>query len=137
MFTREVKPRFGLPKEVFNMAPQSLGRFMAGWVDTQRGNIFGSYDVVHSIQILLYRLGIYETYIQHNGTYYVLEVSKSGMVRIPNPKQRKRNTFCHANFKHLRIESICTSDFPQKVYTVNTTDTSTHTIVLDGVLTLC
>ena len=136
-FTNEIKPKLNLPDIVYRMSTQSLGRFMAGWIDSQRGNIFATKKVVHDLQILLYRLGVYETHIFNRGTYYVLEISENGMARIPNPKKKRRNSTCHIMFKHYRIESIATIDQPQQVYTINSRDTTTHTIVLDGVLTLC
>lgn len=137
LFTGEIKPKSSLPDSVYKMATQSLGRFMAGWIDSQRGNIFASKKVVHDMQILLHRIGVYETHVFNRGAYYVLEISANGMARIPNPKKKRRNTTCHAVFKHLRIESIATMDLPQPVYTINSRDNTTHTIVLDGVLTLC
>ena len=123
----------GLPSQVFGMGRTPLGNFVAGWMDAQKGALFGSWAAIHGLQVVLWRLGAHHTFVEEGGTYYGLGISKEDRAAIPNPKNWPRG---HRRVLSTlpRIVEIYALRGTQRPYTIIT---SGRTIVLDGVLTLC
>ena len=124
----------GLPAQIYKLCPQSLGRFIAGWMDSQNGNIYGNYSVIHDLQLLLARLHIYISYIVKKNTYYMLEIPDKS--NIPNPNNQIRRSDTKIKSNKLYINSIETIESTQKIFMIQNLDYNTKTIVLDGVLAI-
>jgi hypothetical protein len=123
-----------LPSQIYKLCPQSLGRFIAGWMDSQNGNIYGNYNVIHDLQLLLARLHIYVSYIIKKNTQYMLEIPDKSNIPNPNNQIRKSNAKIKSN--KLYINSIESIELNQKMYKIINLDPKTRTIVLDGVLAI-
>ncbi len=128
------KLKDGLPARVFAMGPASLADFAAGWLDAQKGVLVGCANAMHDLQIVLRRMGVYHTYLGGRGSRYSLALSGEDAGAIPNPRGLPRE------FRRI------VSDLPRvvEVYALGerrrpcTLEVEGgHTIVLDGVLTLC
>lgn len=123
-----------LPEQIYKLCPQSLGRFIAGWMDSQNGNIYGNYNVIHDLQLLLARLHIYISHIVKNNTYYILKIPDK--TNIPNPNNQIRESNSYIKKNRLYISSIETIISIQKMYSIQNLDPKTKTIVLDGILAI-
>jgi hypothetical protein len=123
-----------LPGQIYKLCPQSLGRFIAGWMDSQNNNIYGNYSVIHDLQLLLARIHIYISYIVKKSTYYMLEIPDK--TNIPNPNNQIRESNKHIKNNKLYISAVETIPSTQKIYTIQNLDPRTKTIVLDGVLAI-
>jgi hypothetical protein len=130
------KLKDGIPARVFEMDPKSLGLFVAGWMDAQKGTLFGCYAAIHDLQIALHRLGVYHTFIEDLGTYYALGLSQEDGDRIPNPKGGPRE-YRRAVSDLPRVTEVFLLGGRKKAYTITSDDPRARTIVLDGVLSLC
>ena len=124
----------GLPPQIYKLCPQSLGRFVAGWMDSQNDNIYGNYNVIHDLQLLLARLHIYVSYIIKKNTQYMLEIPNKSNIPNPNNRIRKSNSSITSN--KLYINSIEEIESTQKIFKLTNLDPKTRTIVLDGVLAI-
>jgi hypothetical protein len=124
----------GLPSQIYKLCPQSLGRFIAGWMDSQNGNIYGNYSVIHDLQLLIARLHIYISYIVKKNTYYMLEIPDKS--NIPNPNNKIRRSDTKIKSTKLYINSIETIESTKKLFMIQNLDHNTKTIVLDGVLAI-
>jgi len=123
-----------LPNQIYKLCPHSLGRFVAGWMDSQNGNIYGNYLVIHDLQLLLHRLHIYISYIVKKNMYYMLEIPNT--TNIPNPNNKIRKSNLNIKKNRIYIDSIETIPLVQKIYSIQNLDPKTKTIVLDGVLAI-
>lgn len=123
-----------LPEQIYKLCQQSLGRFIAGWMDSQNGNIYGNYSVIHDLQLLLARLHIYISHIVKKNTYYILKIPNT--TNIPNPGGRIRESNSCVKNNRLYISAIETIISTQKMYSIQNLDPKTKTIILDGVLAI-
>ena len=123
-----------LPSQIYKFCPHSLGRFVAGWMDTQNGHIYGNYNVIHDLQLLLLRLYINISYIIKKNTYYMLEIPNK--TNIPNPNNQIRESNSYITNNKIYINSIETIASTQKIYSIQNLDSKTKTIVLDGILAI-
>ena len=123
-----------LPSQIYKFCTHSLGRFVAGWIDSQNGHIYGNYNVIHDLQLLLLRLHINISYIIKKNTYYTLEIPDKH--NIPNPNNQMRESNPHIKNNKLYINSVETIQSTQKIYSIQNLDSKTKTIVLDGVLAI-
>lgn len=123
-----------LPNQIYTLCPHSLGRFVAGWMDSQNSNIYGNYNVIHDLQLLLPRLHIYISYIVKKNMYFMLEIPNKN--NIPNPNNKIRNSNPHIKNNRIYINSIEIIPLVQKIYTIQNLDLKTKTIVLDGILAI-
>jgi hypothetical protein len=126
----------GIPARVFSMDRGSLGLFVAGWMDAQKGIIFGCYNAIHDLQIAIRRLGVYHSFFVDRGTYYALGLSHSDGNLIPNPKGGPRE-YRRTVSDLPRVTEVFRLDGRKKAYTISSSDARARTIVLDGILTLC
>jgi hypothetical protein len=129
------KLKDGIPARVFEMDPKSLGLFVAGLMDAQKGTLFGCYAAIHDLQIALHRLGVYHTFIEDLGTFYALGLSQEDGDRIPNPKGGPRE-YRRAVSDLPRVTEVFLLGGLKKAYTITSDDPRARTVVLDGVLTL-
>lgn len=130
------KLKDGIPARVFEMDRKSLGLFVAGWMDAQKGTLFGCHAAIHDMQIALHRLGVYHTFIEDLGTYYALGLSQEDGGLIPNPKGGPRE-YRRAVSDLPRVTEVYRMGGRKKAYTITSDDPRARTVVLDGVLTLC
>lgn len=134
LFVLKLSSPIQLPEQIYTLCPQSLGRFIAGWMDSQNGNIYGNYNIIHDLQLLLARLHIYISHIVKKNTYYMLKIPDTTNIPNPNNKIRELNSYIKKN--RLYISSIETIISTQKMYSIQNLDPKTKTIVLDGVLAI-
>ena len=131
------KPKEGLPAQIFQMSPSSLGQFVAGWMDSQKGTLFGSPEAIHDLQIVICRLGIHYNYVEDLGTFYTLGLSQENGTKIPNPKGSLREYRRMVSSLPRIIEVFAIGGGQKRAYTITSTDPGVKTVVLDGILTLC
>jgi hypothetical protein len=134
---KQGKQKEGLPKYMENISPISLKKFMAGWLDSQKGNIFGDYKSIRDLQILLIKINITDTKFINRGTYYEIFIPEKSMATIPNVFNKPRNTYFKSGTRIPRIASIQQTEEKMKVYNVTAIKSNIHTIVADGILTVC
>jgi len=125
-----------LPAHVFTMDCESLGLFVAGWMDAQKGTLCGPLEVIHHLQIAVVRLGVYHTFVENMGTYSVLTLSETDGDLVPNPKGLRRQ-HRRTTTDLPRVTSVCRIGGRKKAFTITSDDPRARTVVLDGVLTLC
>ena len=131
------KLKDGIPDRVFSMDKGSLGLFVAGWMDSQKGHLFGCHAAIHDLQIALHRLGVYRTIIEDFGTYHALSIPQKYEDEIPNPKGGIRE-FPRTVLGYSRVAEVYLMSGKKKAYTITTPhDAKARTVVLDGILTLC
>ena len=124
----------GLPAHIFGLDPPSLANFVAGWLDAQKGILFGCKEAIHDLQIVLHRLGVYHTFRDDRGQFCSLALSEKDAGNIPNPRGMPRE-YRRIASNLPRIVEVCSLGDKQRPYTLAIE--GAHTIVIDGVIALC
>ena len=133
-FTQKARNKDGLPLHLFELDPRSLADFVAGWLDSQKGILFGGKEAIHDLQILLHRLGVYHTFCENRGRFGALVLSEKDAENIPNPRGRPRD-YRRITSNMPRIVEVCLLNEKRRAYTLDVEEG--HTVVVDGIISLC
>jgi hypothetical protein len=126
---------------LLTLAPAPLGLFVAGWMDAQHGTLFGSRELIHTLQIALQRLGVLGSQVEEIGSACTLGLTPEDGARIPNPQKRAR-TFSWTERACRRVVEVYQSAGDHKkaccavVPAEPEAGAACGTFVLDGVLAL-
>jgi hypothetical protein len=129
------KRKSGGPTFIFDLDRVAFGLYISGWMDSQRGAVFGPHEAIHDLQVAAGRHDI-RTIIENRGTTSALIIPHSSRGAIPNPRGVARD-FPDIIIQPPRIVEVFRLRRRERTYTITPLDKNARTVVLDGVLTRC
>ena len=124
-----------LPACVYSLDAPSFAAYVAGWLDAQGGAVLvGGELAMHDLQVLMARAGFPSVLQARRGELWALAPPPPEAESLPNPRGAPRDFWRPPS--PPRVMEIF-SPAPRRAAWVSLKVAGAHTLVLDGILTLC